>query len=72
MKYLVLLTLLCGCATTPPIEYRVTKGPTPPVIEVPVLREATTNQDKAQSLAEYIANLKAKLAEAIAALEVYR
>jgi hypothetical protein len=72
MKYLVLLTLLCGCATTPQIEYRVTKGPTPPVIEVPVLRDASTNQDKATALAEFIQTLKTRLAEALAALDVYR
>lgn len=70
-KYLIIL-VLAGCACKPTIEYRVVPVPKPPTIEVPVLATATTGEQKAQALAEYIAALKSKLAEALLALEAYK
>ncbi len=64
------LILLSGCACKP--EIRIEKVPVPPVIEMPVLRDAAGNQDKAQAIAELIAELKSRLAAAIEALNVYR
>lgn len=69
---LILSAVLLGCACpTPTVEYRVVKGPKPPVIEQPVLAPATTNQEKATALSEYITKLKAALQDAITALKVY-
>lgn len=67
----IVLWLLVGCAT-PQIIYRTAKVPEPPVIEVPMLEPAVTNEEKANALAAYIAKLKSSLMEAVKALDAYR
>lgn len=74
MKILLPLVFvaLCGCASEPTISYRVAKVPNPPTIVIPTLAPATTNQEKAQVISEYVAKLKSALNEAMTALDAYR
>lgn len=67
---------LVGCATVEPeVKYITVKGPTPPVIETPLKPDIPTtagNDEKVKAIMEYILELRARLDQAINALETYR
>jgi len=70
----VVFALLVGCSTPPP-QVRVVAPPPPPVIEMParpLLPETATVEMKVRAIADYVLLLRARLEEAIIALEVYR
>jgi hypothetical protein len=69
----LILALLAGCATAP--EVRIEKPPVPPVIEVPekpIFPKDAPVDAKLRSLVDYILVLRARLDDAVRALDVYR
>jgi hypothetical protein len=66
---------MASCATAPPAEVRIIKPPVPPVIELPEKptfpKDAATDQ-KLRALVSYVLELRARLEQALSALDVYR